>query len=104
VLFVRVIRGVWKLSGGVKVLIRLSLALLLSLLVSAPSHALLARRVIEHRVMSNTASTISCKADAARLCPGVADNWLPECLMRHKNLLSLGCAKEMNKLERKMGE
>jgi len=54
--------------------------------------------------MSNTASTISCKADAARLCPGVADNGLPECLMRHKNLLSLGCAKEMNKLEGKMGE
>ncbi len=54
--------------------------------------------------MSNAFSTASCKADAARLCPGVADDGLPECLMRHKNLLSLGCAKEMNKLERKMGQ
>jgi hypothetical protein len=93
-----------KLSGDVKMLIRLSLALLLSLLVSAPSHAFLARRVIEHRVMGNAFSTAACRADAARLCPGVAEDGLPECLLRHKNLLSFGCAKEMNKLERKMSE
>ena len=84
-------------------LIRLSAALLLSLLVSAPSHAFLARRVIEHRVMSNTASIVSCKADAARLCPGVpagGDGQL-QCLKLHKNALSFGCAREINKLERK---
>jgi hypothetical protein len=84
-------------------LIRLSLALLLSLFVAAPSHALLVRRVIEHRVMGNAFSAAACRADAARLCPGVAEDALPECLLRHKNLLSFGCAKEMNKLERQMG-
>ena len=84
--------------------VRLSAALLLSLLVSTPSHAFLARRVIEHRMMSNTVGTMSCNADAARLCPGIAEDGLPECLVRHKNLLSFGCAKEMNKLERQMGQ
>ena len=82
-------------------LIRLAMALLFSMLVSAPSHALLARRVIEHRMESNAFSAASCRADAARLCPGVADNGLPECLLRHKNAVSFPCAKELNKLERK---
>lgn len=85
-------------------MVRLSLALLLSPLVSAPSHALLARRIIEHRMMGNAFSAAACRADAARLCPGVPDDALPECLLRHKNLLTFGCAKEMNKLQRQMGQ
>ena len=84
-------------------LIRLSVALLLSLLVSVPSHAFLARRFIEHRVMSNAAKLASCKADAARLCPGVAEDGQLQCLKLHKNKLSFGCAREIKKLER-MGE
>jgi hypothetical protein len=49
-------------------LVRLSLALLLSLLVSTPSYALLVRRVIEHRMMGNAFSAAACRADAARAC------------------------------------
>ena len=80
-------------------LVRLSLALLLSLLVSVPSHAFLLRRAIEHRAMSNAAKLASCEADAARLCPGVAKDAQLQCLKRHKNALSFGCAKEINQLE-----
>jgi hypothetical protein len=86
-------------------LIRLSAALLLSLLVSTPGHALLARRVIEHSVLSKAISSAECKADAARLCPGVAASDAQfQCLKQHKNALSFGCAREINKLERKTGQ
>ena len=53
--------------------------------------------------MSNAAKVASCEADAARLCPGVAEDGQLQCLKRHKNALSFGCAKEISKLER-MGE
>jgi hypothetical protein len=77
-------------------LIRLSLASLLVLLVSVPSHALLARRVIEHRVEGQAAGMISCKADAARLCPRVTDDGSQrQCLRLHQNELSMGCAREL---------
>lgn len=55
-------------------------------------------------MMGNAFSAAACRADAARLCPGVPDDALPECLLRHKNLLTFGCAKEMNKLQRQMGQ
>ena len=84
-------------------LIRLSAALLLSLLLSAPSHALLLRRVIEHRAISQTVEAASCKADAARLCPGVPDDNMMQCLKPYKNQVSLPCAKDLRKLER-MGQ
>jgi hypothetical protein len=92
----------WKLSVGVKMLIRLSMALLLSLLVSVPSHAQFARRLIEHRMESNAAGFVSCKADAARICPGVADDGQQrQCLKLHQSELSIGCARELKKLETK---
>ena len=53
--------------------------------------------------MSNAAKLASCKADAARLCPGVAEDGQLQCLKLHKNKLSFGCAREIKKLER-MGE
>lgn len=85
-------------------LIRLSMALLFSLLLSVPSHALLARRVIEHRMEGNAIGMMSCKADAARICPGVTDDGMQrQCLRLHQDQLSIGCVREMKKIER-MGQ
>lgn len=52
-------------------------------------------------MMSNAASHAACKADAARLCPGVAEDGQLQCLKRHKDALNFGCAKELAKLELK---
>ena len=83
-------------------LIRLSMALLFSLLVSVPSHAFLARRVIEHSVVGNAVGMAACKSDAARICPGVADDGQQrQCLGMHQSELSFSCAKELRKLERR---
>jgi hypothetical protein len=86
-------------------LIRLSAALLFSLLLSVPSHALLARRVIEHRMEGNAIGAVACKADAARICPGVTDDGMQrQCLKLHQSELGLACAKELRKLEMKTGQ
>ena len=46
-----------------------------------------------------------CKADAARLCPGVAPGGgkIIECLKQHENEVSIGCGKEMKAIKAKMG-
>jgi len=85
--------------------IRLSVACLLLLTLSASSHAFLARRFIEHRLESNALSIIACKADAARLCPGVTDDGSQfQCLKLHSNSVSFTCSRELKKLERQMGQ
>jgi hypothetical protein len=46
-----------------------------------------------------------CKADAARLCPGVQPGGgkLIGCLKQHENEVSIGCAKELKAVKAKMG-
>jgi len=47
-----------------------------------------------------------CKADAARLCPGVKPGGgkLLGCLKQHENEVSVGCAKELKAVKTKMGK
>jgi hypothetical protein len=47
-----------------------------------------------------------CKADAARLCPGVrpGGSGLAKCLKEHKDEVSIGCAKELKQLKSEMGK
>ena len=47
-----------------------------------------------------------CKADAARLCPGVQPGGgkLLGCLKQHENEVSIGCAKELKAVKTKMGK
>ena len=47
-----------------------------------------------------------CKADAARLCPGVApgSGHLVGCLKEHKMEVSVGCAKAIQKIKAEMGK
>jgi Cysteine rich repeat len=47
-----------------------------------------------------------CKADAARLCPGVAPGGgrLAGCLKAHQDEVSIGCAKELRKVKGEMGK
>jgi len=47
-----------------------------------------------------------CKADAARLCPGVKPGGgkLLGCLKQHENEVSVGCAKELKAVKSKMGK
>jgi hypothetical protein len=47
-----------------------------------------------------------CKADAARLCPGIAPGGgkLIGCLKQHENEVSIGCAKELKAVKAKMGK
>jgi len=85
--------------------VRFSLALLLSLLVAAPSHAQFLRRAIGHSVVGNAVDSAFCQSDAARLCPGVADQGSQmQCLMQYKDQVSLPCKKELRKLARRSGE
>jgi hypothetical protein len=47
-----------------------------------------------------------CKADAARLCPGVKPGGgkLLGCLKQHESEVSIGCAKELKAVKTKMGK
>jgi hypothetical protein len=47
-----------------------------------------------------------CKADVARLCPGVAPGGgrLIECLKQHENEVTVGCAKALKAIKAKMGK
>ena len=47
-----------------------------------------------------------CKADAARLCPGVSPGGgrLIGCLKQHENEMSVGCAKALKEIKTKMGK
>jgi hypothetical protein len=46
----------------------------------------------------------SCRADAARLCPGIPPGGgkLLECLKQHENQVTIGCAKELKAVKTKM--
>jgi hypothetical protein len=48
----------------------------------------------------------SCKADAARICPGVAPGGgrLIACLKQHENDVTIGCAKELKAIKAKAGK
>ena len=47
-----------------------------------------------------------CKADAARLCPGVTPGGgkLIGCLKQRENEVNIGCAKELKAVKTKMGK
>jgi hypothetical protein len=47
-----------------------------------------------------------CKADAARICPGVEPGGgrLVGCLKEHENEVSIGCAKALKAIKTKMGK
>lgn len=47
-----------------------------------------------------------CKADAGRICPGVAPGGgrLIGCLKEHENDVSVGCAKALKAIKEKMGK
>jgi len=48
----------------------------------------------------------ACKADAARICPGVAPGGgrILKCLKQHQNDITIGCAKELKAIKAKMGK
>lgn len=77
---------------------QLTVALLLSLVMILFSGS---------RQTVNAASPLEyCKADAARLCPGVAPGGgrLIGCLKQHENEVSVGCAKGLKAVKAKMGK
>lgn len=45
-----------------------------------------------------------CRADAARLCPGVEGPRAIGCLKEHKMEVSVGCAKAVQKIKAEMGK
>jgi hypothetical protein len=53
--------------------------------------------VLEPQVASAQTLRDACKADAAKICPGVKveGGQLGDCLKQHKNDLSTGCAKAL---------
>jgi Cysteine rich repeat len=48
----------------------------------------------------------ACKADAGRICPGVAPGGgrLIKCLKQHQDDVTIGCAKELKAIKTKMGK
>ena len=48
----------------------------------------------------------ACKADAARICPGVKQGGgkLIECLKEHEDDVTIGCVKELKAIKSKMGK
>jgi len=73
---------------------QLTVASLLSLAVISPGSTQAAK-----------APLALCKADAERICPGVAPGGgkIIACLKRHKNEVSVGCAKALKAMKTKMG-
>ena len=58
-------------------------------------------------VLAQQAETIKyCKADVARLCPGVqiGGGHIIGCLKAHKMELSVGCARGLQKMKAQMGK
>ena len=56
---------------------------------------------------ANAANSLAyCKADAARICPGIEPGGgrLAGCLKEHKNEVSIGCAKALKAIKAKMGK
>ncbi len=63
---------------------------------------ILSAALMAFAVSANAASPLAfCKADAARLCPGVepGQGRLVKCMKEHKDEVSIGCAKELKKLK-----
>jgi hypothetical protein len=78
-----------------KMLIRqLAVASLLSVAVISPGSTQAAK-----------APLALCKADAERICPGVAPGGgkIIACLKQHKDEVSIGCAKALKAMKTKMG-
>ena len=82
-------------GNEVEMLIRqLTVASLLSLAVISPGSTQAAK-----------APLALCKADAERICPGVAPGGgkIIACLRQHKDEVSVGCAKALKAMKTKMG-
>ena len=56
--------------------------------------------------LAQTEAMALCKADVARLCPGVQPGGgrIVGCLKAHKMEMSVGCAKALQKMKGQMGE
>ena len=77
---------------------------LLVLLLGVVSAGALAQSMLEQLEKEKTALTTYCKADVERLCPGVEPGGgkLKECLIKHKEEMSVGCAKALQELKKSM--
>ena len=77
---------------------------LLVLLLGVVSAGALAQSMLEQLEKEKTALTKYCKADVERLCPGIEPGGgkLKECLMKHKEEMSVGCAKALQELKKSM--
>lgn len=73
-------------------------------LVVVFSAGALATSMLEEFEKEKAALEKYCKADVERLCPGVAPGGgkLKECLMKHKEEMSVGCAKALQELKKSM--
>jgi hypothetical protein len=62
--------------------------------------------LIREVIVASQGPLAYCKADAARLCPGVKPGGgkLLGCLKQHENEVSVGCAKELKAVKTKMGK
>ncbi len=80
--------------------VRASLVLLLGIF----SAGALAQSVFETLEKEKAALEKYCKADVERLCPGVEPGGgkIKECLMKHKEEMSVGCAKALQELKKSM--
>jgi len=56
--------------------------------------------------MASAAGLDQCKADAARICPGITPGGgkLIGCLKEHKDEVSIGCGKALKAIKEKMGK
>jgi hypothetical protein len=59
-----------------------------------------------HIVYAQAGALAACKADAAKICPGVEPGGgkLIECLKTHENDVTIGCAKELKAIKSKMSK
>jgi hypothetical protein len=80
--------------------VRASLVLLLGVF----SAGALAQSMLEQLEKEKAALEKYCKADVSRLCPGVEPGGgrVKECLMKHKEEMSVGCAKALQEVKRSM--
>lgn len=80
--------------------VRASLVLLLGVF----SAGALGQSMFEKFEKEKAALEKYCKSDVARLCPGVAPGGgkIKECLMTHKEEMSVGCAKALQEVKKSM--
>ena len=80
--------------------VRASLVLLLGVF----SAGALAQSMLEEFEKEKAALEKYCKSDVERLCPGVEPGGgkIKECLMKHKEEMSVGCAKALQELKKSM--